>query len=137
MALWGMACAMMMATWQPVTAPEHATLESYSTAVYFDYGRHELGSAGQLLVQEVAAKARAAGLSRVTVVGHTDSAGGEEQNLKDGLRRAEAVAAILKAAGYSEDEISVLSAGESQPARRHDDERREPLNRRATLRFEP
>jgi outer membrane protein OmpA-like peptidoglycan-associated protein len=127
----------MLAAMQPTIAQNHVVTEKIETAVYFDYGRSELGSAGQLLVREMAAKARSAGLTRVTITGHTDKAGTEEQNLRDGLKRAEAVAAILQEAGFSPRRITVTSAGESKPARRHEDERREPLNRRAEIRFEP
>lgn len=109
--------------------------EDYETVVYFDYGRNDLGEAGLLLVREVAAKALSAGFDHAEVVGHTDKAGSAEQNLKDGLERAEAVAFVLIAAGYDPDNVEVDSAGESEPARKHDDDRREPLNRRAVITF--
>ncbi|NNU17695.1 OmpA family protein [Parvularcula sp. ZS-1/3] len=119
-------------------SPEGALVfsaEDFETTVYFDYGRNDLGSAGILLVQQQAERALAAGFAKAKVIGHTDRAGSAEQNLKDGMERAEAVAAVLVSQGYAEDDVEVESAGESQPARRHADERREPLNRRAVIIF--
>lgn len=109
--------------------------EDFRTTVYFDYGRLDLGSAGRLLVTEMGERARAAGYRRAKVVGHTDKAGPEDKNYHDGLARAEAVARVLSSAGFARTEVAIGSAGETQPARKHEDERREPLNRRAVIEF--
>jgi outer membrane protein OmpA-like peptidoglycan-associated protein len=91
--------------------------------------------AGRLLVREMAAKARASGYDMATVVGHTDRAGPDERNLQDGRARAAAVARILAEQGFAGSAVRVETAGESQPIRVHEDERREPLNRRAVVVF--
>lgn len=120
---------------QPGEAALVFSAEDFETTVYFDYGRDDLGSAGILLVQQAGERALAAGFTRARVVGHTDKAGPEEQNLERGMARAEAVAAVLVEIGFDEDDIELDSAGESEPARRHEDDRREPLNRRAVITF--
>ena len=121
---------------QPVeAAPE--PVEPIETTVFFDYGRNDLGPAGMLLVREIASRALAAGYSKVTVEGHADAAGPEDQNLLTGRERAEAVASELIKAGFRARHVDVTSAGEAEPLRTHEDERSEPLNRRAELVFHP
>jgi outer membrane protein OmpA-like peptidoglycan-associated protein len=129
------AAAMLLAG--PPVDEETVVFEAkdFKTTVYFDYGRLDLGSAGRLLVTQMGERARAAGYTRATVVGHTDKAGPEDKNYRDGLQRAEAVAEVLTQVGFVRAEIAVGSAGETQPARKHEDERREPLNRRAVIEF--
>lgn len=109
--------------------------EDFETTVYFDYGRLDLGPAGILLVEAVGERSLAAGFLKARVVGHTDKAGPEDKNLEDGMRRAEAVAAVLIEAGFLPANIEIESAGESEPVRRYEDDRREPLNRRAVITF--
>jgi outer membrane protein OmpA-like peptidoglycan-associated protein len=109
--------------------------QDFTTTVYFDYGRLDLGSAGRLLVTEMGERARTAGYTRAKIVGHTDRAGPEDKNYQDGLERAEAVAGVLAQVGFARSEVAIGSAGETQPARKHEDERREPLNRRAVIEF--
>ncbi|WP_189575116.1 OmpA family protein [Parvularcula lutaonensis] len=120
---------------QPVEEGVVLSPEDFETTVYFDYGRNDLGSAGVMLVEHIAAKALAAGYTRATVTGHTDRAGPEDENYQTGLERAEAVASVLVQSGFREDDITIKSAGETEPARKHVDERREPLNRRVVIEF--
>jgi outer membrane protein OmpA-like peptidoglycan-associated protein len=126
-----------MALWMNPPVEEATTFAAsdFTTTVYFDYGRLDLGSAGRLLVTEMGVRARAEGYTRAKIVGHTDKAGPEDKNYFDGLQRAEAVAAVLGEAGFNRAELALGSAGETQPARKHEDERREPLNRRAVIEF--
>lgn len=135
----GFLAAMALATAVPLAQADEAQLvfsaEDFETTVYFDYGRLDLGPAGTLLVEAVAERALAVGITEVTVTGHTDRAGSEAKNYEDGLERAQAVAAVLIASGFAEDNVNVESAGETQPVRVYEDERREPLNRRAVITF--
>lgn len=135
MGLLGLMAAAALFAVQPEAGTSAAGAEAPETTVYFDYGRQDLGSAGLLLVRQSAARALVEGYTKATVIGHTDKAGSVESNLESGRERAEAVAAVLIDAGFSPDDVTVESAGESQPARKHEDERREPLNRRAVINF--
>ena len=53
--------------------------------------------------------------SRVTIIGHTDDTGSEAYNLDLSQRRAQAVGAVLVAAGVPQGIISVTGRGESAP----------------------
>lgn len=135
MGLMGIFAAAVMLAAQPIDPDLELEPKDFETTVFFDYGRNDLGTAGLLLVRERGTQALAAGFQKATVTGHTDKAGSEEQNLKSGLERAEAVREALIAAGFRPSDVVVTSAGETQPVRRHDDDRREPLNRRAVISF--
>lgn len=121
---------------QPVEAVAEP-VDPIETTVFFDYGRNDLGPAGLLLVREIASRALAAGYTKVTIEGHADAAGPEGQNLETGQERAEAVASELIKAGFRARYVEITSAGEAEPLRSHEDERSEPLNRRAELVFIP
>ena len=129
------ALAVAVASAQADEAQLVYSAEDFETTVYFDYGRLDLGPAGTLLVEAVAERVLAVGITQATVTGHTDKAGTEEKNYEDGLERAQAVAAVLIASGFAPDDVTVKSAGETQPVRVYEDERREPLNRRAVITF--
>ncbi|MEM6912486.1 MAG: OmpA family protein [Pseudomonadota bacterium] len=121
---------------QPLEAVKEP-IEPIETTVFFDYGRNDLGPAGLLLVREIGSRALAAGYTKVRVEGHADAAGPKSQNLATGEERAEAVASELIKTGFRARHVEVSSAGESKPLRSHEDERSEPLNRRAELVFIP
>jgi len=121
---------------QPVEAVAEP-VDPIETTVFFDYGRNDLGPAGLLLVREIASRALAAGYTKVTIEGHADAAGPEDQNRETGRERAEAVASELIKAGFRARSVEITSAGEAEPLRSHEDERSEPLNRRAELVFIP
>ena len=137
MGLMGVLAAALMLVAQPIDPDLELEAKDFETTVFFDYGRKDLGSAGLLLVQERASQALAAGFTSAVVTGHTDKAGSEAENLKSGLERAQAVREALIAAGFERSNIEIKSVGESQPVRKHDDDRREPLNRRAVISFAP
>ncbi|NRA30063.1 MAG: OmpA family protein [Parvularculaceae bacterium] len=135
MALLGIIAAAMLF---PTQAPAVSELEAedLETVVYFDYGSEVLGDAGLELVRGTASAALQAGFTQATVVGHADKAGPEAQNFETGMARAEAVAFVMIAAGFAADNVEVESAGETDPAINHEDERREPRNRRAVITFD-
>jgi len=122
----------------PTQPPSVLELEpqDLETVVYFDYGAEELGSVGLELVRETASTALLAGFTSAVVTGHADKAGPANQNYQTGLARAEAVALVMVAAGFDAANVDVVSEGENEPAIDHDDERREPRNRRAVITFE-
>lgn len=134
MALLGIIAAAMLF---PTQAPAFSELaaEDLETVVYFDYGSNVLGEAGLELVRGTANAALQAGYTSATVTGHADKAGPADQNHETGMARAEAVALVMIASGFDPDDVEVESAGETDPAINHDDERREPRNRRAVITF--
>lgn len=76
--------------------------------------------------------------SQIVVEGHTDSYGGDENNLALSRRRAEAVAAYLTAEfGVPAFRISAVGYGETQPIANNDTEQGRARNRRIDVIIEP
>lgn len=69
----------------------------------------------------------------VTVVGHTDSTGSDEHNMKLSKARAESVADYLASIGVDRSKIRTLAAGETNPIASNDTEEGRAMNRRAEL----
>jgi outer membrane protein OmpA-like peptidoglycan-associated protein len=69
----------------------------------------------------------------VMVIGHTDRVGDPATNLALGLRRAEAVRALLLQTGFGPSYIEVTSHGEMNPLVPTADNTPEPLNRRVEI----
>lgn len=77
------------------------------------------------------AKSRAGG--EIVVLGHTDRVGSVDANDKLSAERAKAIAAMLKAQGFSDDLITAIGRGERDPLVPTADEVAEPRNRRAEI----
>jgi len=74
---------------------------------------------------------------KVIAIGHTDSYGDPEQNLKIwGLQRAEALKAYMVKQGAPADQIRCESRGQNEPVAPNDTRANRALNRRANIRFE-
>jgi OOP family OmpA-OmpF porin len=87
------------------------------------------------LLSELAALARLDGRPlRVTVVGHTDDAGGEASNLPLSRARAEAAIARLATAGLAGIEFVAQGVGSTEPASPGLDEADRQRNRRVSFR---
>jgi outer membrane protein OmpA-like peptidoglycan-associated protein len=71
----------------------------------------------------------------VLVEGHADRSGPESYNLALSQRRAEAVAAALRARGVPGDAMSLQAFGETRPRVPTADGVREPQNRRVEILF--
>jgi outer membrane protein OmpA-like peptidoglycan-associated protein len=73
----------------------------------------------------------------VTIVGHTDSTGGESYNESLSLRRAETVMQELSVRGVPRSRISALGRGESEPRASNANEAGRQLNRRVEILVQP
>ena len=102
----------------PVAAP---------TTIYFEWDRSDLTADAQAVVDQIARE----GKGPYSVVGNTDSSGGNDYNQGLGQRRADTVANALKAQGASI--CNTVSDGENNLAVKTGDGVREPLNRRAVV----
>jgi len=69
----------------------------------------------------------------LTIKGHTDNVGSEEQNLKLSQSRAEAVKTYLTDRGINSGRIKVLYYGEEQPVASNETEEGREKNRRVEL----
>ncbi len=103
--------------------------------VQFTSGRAELNDTARTALDGFAEElaARNAGVY-IEIQGHTDSTGGEEQNLRLGQERAEAVRRYLNQAhGFPLHRTSVISYGESQPVADNGTREGRARNRRVGL----
>ena len=106
--------------------PRHFTLP-------FRFDSEELTDEGRRLVQDVLLAVKTYPVPDVVVVGHTDTTGTPQSNAELGLRRANAVRAMLVQAGLSPAAIDVRSHGEGELLVPTADNVFEPKNRRVEV----
>ena len=70
------------------------------------------------------------GLSRIIIAGHTDNVGTADYNRELGLRRAEAVKAVLVDDGVPPERLQTVSFGETRPVMSNDTDEGRARNRR-------
>jgi outer membrane protein OmpA-like peptidoglycan-associated protein len=104
--------------------------------VFFDWGKPEVRSDDQLVLDEVAAAYRAKPGAHLQLAGHTDRSGSAAVNRAAGLRRAETVRAELEKRSVPRNAIAIASFGEDQPLVPTEDGVREVQNRRVDIRIE-
>lgn len=81
----------------------------------FAFGADGLPAEAAEQVALIAAEARAAGAQRLLVAGHADGNGSCRGNSAAAWRRAEAVAAALRAAGWTAEAVEVVTLGANRP----------------------
>ncbi len=113
----------------PMAAPP--VVRTY--VVYFDLNSASLNARARDVVNEAANSIRTTGLTRIEVVGHTDSLGSPASNQRLSVRRAEAVAAQLTRLGVPRNQMAVSGMGETSPAVPSADSARVPQNRRVEV----
>jgi outer membrane protein OmpA-like peptidoglycan-associated protein len=85
------------------------------------------------VISDAANYAKSGNATRVVVVGHADTSGSANYNVRLSERRAKAVADALVGAGVAQTALSVDWKGETMPAVATGDGVKEPLNRRSTI----
>ena len=73
------------------------------------------------------------GIDRARVEGHTDSTGSAEHNMALSVNRANAVATVLIASGFTPTALTVQGWGETHPVGDNDTEDGRALNRRVVI----
>jgi outer membrane protein OmpA-like peptidoglycan-associated protein len=101
--------------------------------VFFDFDRSDLTADARRVVSEAVSTARATGMVRIVVTGHTDTSGSAGYNLALSQRRASAVKAQLVTDGLSEQNITTIGKGFTEPLIATGPGVREPQNRRAVI----
>jgi outer membrane protein OmpA-like peptidoglycan-associated protein len=107
-------------------APRHFTL-------YFRFESDELTDESRALVPEILRTVKARAVPEVSVVGHTDTTGTPDANVKLGLRRAATVRDLLVKAGLDASLIEVTSHGKADLLIQTADATLEPRNRRVEI----
>ncbi len=104
-----------------------------SFLVYFETGGAQLTAKSEadipLILDEIASRMA----SDVSIIGHTDSVGGDEQNIRIGLTRASFVGSLIKDAKIPPERISVESHGKRNQLVATPDNTAEPQNRRVEV----
>jgi len=90
------------------------TVVTIGSDVLFDFGSATLTPDATVKIKEVAGRI-GAGARPVAVVGYTDSVGDDAANVALSVRRAEAVAAVLRPAGPSGIQVTTEGRGEREP----------------------
>lgn len=101
--------------------------------LYFASGGAQLTPESQALLPKIVASAAQRPAVDVSIIGHTDTVGRAEQNEELALKRAQAIAELIKAQGLKVHALSVESHGERNPLLRTADETPEPRNRRVEI----
>jgi OOP family OmpA-OmpF porin len=100
---------------QPTKPVAQVAKVTYAAKSLFDFDRSVIKPEGQVALNQLVAKLKAVTVEVVIVVGHTDSVGTDDYNLKLGMRRAEAVKKYLASQGVELARVYTDSKGESQP----------------------
>lgn len=101
--------------------------------LYFDHDSTNLTRESQALLQKVLGMIRDRTPGDVSVVGHTDTVGKKEYNYALSLRRAVAVASILRGKGVDPSALDITSHGKDNPLVPTGDQVSEPRNRRVEI----
>ena len=94
----------------PLEPKQHVMEEIFE--VHFDFDKSKIKPEYEELIRKLAATTQANKNVKVSVVGHTDTAGSSSYNYALGGRRAEAVQKMLIEYGIPASQIIVVSAGE-------------------------
>ncbi|MEG0247995.1 MAG: OmpA family protein, partial [Pseudomonas sp.] len=113
-------------------APEVITLDD-NGQVMFAFDSAELTTAAQQRLQGLLPKLNEPGVTRVKVIGHTDSVGSDSYNQALSERRASSVAEYLIGQGLAPAKVTSQGRGESEPVSENDTEQGRAHNRRVEL----
>lgn len=116
----------------PVVVAPSACPEEIAGIVFFEWDSAEVPESAMPTIQSAAQSIAACG-KKISVAGHTDRSGSDGYNDALALRRADAVARLLKAQGASSENLEVSSYGEREPKVPTADGERSPQNRRVEI----
>ena len=106
-------CGGAVAVEPPTPTCEKVTL---GTDALFDFDKYNLKPTGQARLNQLASDInRVQKVTKIKIVGNTDSKGTEAYNYKLGLRRAETVASYLGGHGVPRSKMAVSSDGKLNP----------------------
>jgi iron complex outermembrane receptor protein len=115
----------------PAVAPAPSVAKSY--LVFFDFNKSDLTPQALSIVNQAAAHAGPAKVTKLEVTGHTDTVGSDAYNMRLSRRRAESVAAQLEKDGIPAGEIAIFAKGKRDLLVPTADGVKEPQNRRVQI----
>lgn len=101
--------------------------------LYFEKGTSLLTAQSKALMEKVYEAIHERASLDVSIVGHTDRVGSEEDNKRLSLDRARSIGELLKSAGVASENIEITSHGENNPLIETADGVDEPRNRRVEI----
>ena len=101
--------------------------------VFFGFNKSNLTAEAARVVTEADAAAKKYGSASISVVGHTDTVGSNDYNMRLSMRRSQSVKDGLIANGVTSDMITTGGRGEAELMVQTGDSVKEPQNRRATI----
>ncbi len=117
----------------PVAAPAPV---AHSYMVFFDFNKSDLTPQAVSIVNQAAANAGPAKVTKLEVTGNTDTVGSDAYNMRLSRRRAESVAAQLEKDGIPSSEIEIIAKGKRDLLVPTADGVKEPQNRRVQIVYE-
>ncbi|MCD8547901.1 MAG: OmpA family lipoprotein [Aeromonadaceae bacterium] len=123
----------MQGTGVSVTRQGDQILLNMPNSITFDSNSSQLKPAGANALTGVAQVLKEYQDTRVNVVGHTDSTGGREMNMRLSQQRAESVGSALILQGVAQGRISMAGVGPDQPVASNETVEGRAQNRRVTL----
>src|SRR6201996_5320702 len=121
------------AAYVPPPAVGAAPAAPRSYLVFFDFTKSDLPNQAIQIVDQAAANAGPAHVTRLTVTGHTDTVGSDAYNMRLSRRRAESGASELEKDGLPSSEIEIAAKGTPDLLAPTADGGREPQNRRVQI----
>ncbi|MBK5002545.1 OmpA family protein [Pseudomonas sp. S31] len=119
---------------QPVPEPKAEVISLDDQGqVMFAFNSAELTPASEQRLQSLLPRLQELGVTRIRVVGHTDSVGSDSYNQALSERRASSVAQYLISQGLAPDKVTSQGRGESEPIADNDTEEGRAHNRRVDL----
>jgi outer membrane protein OmpA-like peptidoglycan-associated protein len=109
--------------------PPNRPIMTFS-GVHFDFDKSNLKPAARDTVDSLVRWMNANPNANVNIVGHTDSKGTDDYNIRLGARRAESVKAYLISKGISASRITTITRGESEPVDTNETDAGRANNRR-------
>ncbi|PJB33005.1 MAG: OmpA family protein [Deltaproteobacteria bacterium CG_4_9_14_3_um_filter_65_9] len=101
--------------------------------LYFEHDSVDLTRSSRTLLEKVLGEIRDRAPVDISVVGHTDTLGKKKYNDALSLKRARAVASILRARGIEPSILDITSHGKDNPLVPTGDQVSEPRNRRVEI----
>ncbi len=106
---------------------------SFAAAALFDFDKSELKPDGKAALDDLLQKQQGVDAEVMVTVGHTDSVGSDQYNLKLSQRRADAVKAYIVSKGIDGARVYTEGKGESQPLADNKKADGRAQNRRVTI----
>jgi OOP family OmpA-OmpF porin len=95
--------------------PPAATKVTYAADAFFDFNKAVLKPEGKAKLDDLTSKVKGINLEVIIAVGHTDAIGGDAENQKLSVTRAEAVKAYLVSKGIEKNRVYTEGKGKKQP----------------------